>query len=150
MRLAFLTSVAASLLLGSWVSADTCGLANQPCCSNNFCSHVDAVCVDGICTVAVPGEGKCTGMGTKPGELCCNGNCSGEELACSEGTCVDVNEEPVLDQSGPRPGQNGGRCIGADQVCDEDEDLALECVDGFCKAPDVVTDQSVRSLSCCT
>lgn len=141
MRLALLTSVAASLLLG--VFSASCGGTGEPsCCPDNFCSDVDADCVDGACVVAVPGQGACKGMGTKRGEPCCNLKCDGAELFCSAGTCVD--EDIVLDQSGLQGGQEGGECIGEDQLCDETEDFALECVDGVCVAPAVVQDSSVR------
>lgn len=142
MRLSLFTSVAASLLLGA-LASDPCGLPNQPCCKRNFCSRDDTDCVDGTCVVTKPGEGVCIGKGTKRDEPCCGGFCAGKELSCSEGTCVDVNDEPVLDQSGFQPGQEGGKCIGEDQICTEDDEVILECVDGFCRAPEVVRDQSV-------
>lgn len=141
MRLALLTAVAASLLLGAFSAS--CGLQEQPCCSDGFCSDVDADCVDGTCVVAVPGQGACTGMGTKRGEACCSGSCVEEELSCSEGTCVDVNDDLVIVQNGPQPGKAGGACIGADEICDEGDDFILECVKGICEEPETVQIQSV-------
>lgn len=143
MRLALLTSLVASFLLGAFSAA--CGGGEQPCCPDNFCSDVDADCVDGVCVVSVPGKGACEGMGTKRGEPCCKLTCIGDTLSCSEGTCVDINDVPVLDQSGPQEGQLGGKCIGEDQICDESDEFSLECINGICEdtTPVGVTDQSV-------
>jgi hypothetical protein len=54
--------------------------------------------------------------------------------------------EPVSKQpEGPFPGQQGGPCIGANALCDKDEAITLECIDGLCQAPKGggVLDQSV-------
>jgi hypothetical protein len=97
----------------------------------------------------MPGQGICVNKGTL-GKPCCHQTCVGPNVTCSSGTCIDRTAEPVLDQSGgPLPGQIGGPCIGADGLCDENEDVALECIDGMCQTPmnDGVLDQSVCILT---
>lgn len=81
------------------------------------------------------------------GQPCCLRSCAGDNVTCAEGTCVDINETPVSDQSGPVPGSAGGPCIGDDHLCDENDDLILECVDRVCIEQEGVPDQSVRFMS---
>lgn len=121
-----------------------CGTAGDICCEGNFCEDIHVTCEAGLCVNARPGEGVCVGKGML-GQPCCMRACAGPNITCAEGTCVDINEEPVIDQSGPLPGALGGRCIGDDQLCDEDDTVALECVDNVCVEPGIVSDQSVCS-----
>lgn len=122
-------------------SVEACGKLGDECC-NGDCEDVDHFCDAGVCVVARPGEGLCIAMGML-GQPCCMRMCSGENTVCAEGTCVNINEDPVLDQSGPPPGSVGGPCIGDDQLCDENDDLVLECIDRVCVEQLIVLDQSV-------
>lgn len=125
-------------------SVEACGKAGEGCCEAEFCEDVDHICEAGVCTLARPGEGICAAKGML-GQPCCTRACKGDNVTCAEGTCVDVNEEPVFDQSGPLPGTPGGLCIGDDQLCDEDDDVVLECIDRVCVEQSIVSDQFVRS-----
>ena len=125
-----------------WSAADACGTAGDICCEGDFCEDIDVACEAGTCVIARPGEGVCIGKGTL-GQPCCMRACAGSNITCAEGTCVDVNDEPVIDQSGPLPGALGGPCIGDDHLCDENDILTLECVGNVCVEPSIVSDQSV-------
>jgi hypothetical protein len=144
MRLLILLTIAPLLLLQ--VQSGACGQTNSACCpEDNFCEDDLAACSNGICKLTVPGEGSCINKGMINQE-CCNGVCVGENIECSSGSCVDVTDDPVDDQSGFRPGQEGGPCVGALKLCDEDEDLGLECIDNICQLPQGVNLQSVCSF----
>eukprot|EP00892_Ulva_mutabilis_P007136 jgi/Ulvmu1/4795/UM020_0080.1 len=137
-----LESLLLALLCAACLSGvNACGEAESACCDTNYCEDADRICESGVCVVARPGEGLCANMGML-GQPCCLRTCAGADLACAEGTCVNINEEPVIDQSGPAPGSPGGACIGDDELCDENDYLELECIDSVCVAQDVVSDQS--------
>jgi hypothetical protein len=124
-------------------SSGPCGKTGLACCEDDFCSAVDAVCEGGTCSVPVPGKGVCAGKG-QAGQECCFLQCQGDNLSCSEGTCVDI-VNAVIDQAGPPPGTEGAPCVGQYQECDENDEFALQCVDGKCiLPPQGVLDQSVR------
>ena len=126
---------------------ETCGGRGAPCCDGNYCEDLDQFCDNGMCAPVTPGAGACADKGAL-GQPCCFQACAGgASIVCSAGTCVDKAAEQVLDQSGgPLPGQEGGPCIGADAMCDENDEVILECVDLVCKREEGagVLDQSVR------
>ena len=141
-------AIGALLILGlvSGAQCQDCGEAGQACCEGGFCSDVNQSCTAGKCQALQPGQGVCKGKG-ELGQPCCGVICTGQNIICSSGTCVDKTAAVVMDQSGgPPAGQKDGACIGADLMCDESDDVVLVCQDGVCveETTTGVLDQSVR------